>query len=363
MPSSRSRFYAIGAVAVALVAGVVFLSLRREPTKPGSTTSAEETPSTEVASAVATSASVASTMPVRVGDAGAVRPSKGHVVRTLAWGGGEGKIGLPGEEEGEGETPLQLTTDEKGNLLLLDGENDRIVRLGLDGKPLGEIAVPIKEPRDLAVTKDGRVFLLEARGDDTGVTIVGPDGKIRGRITVPEYVAKTSRSVVVSGNDVFVESYRGELTRVADITGAPDPAPKSVPGQPTRDGTGYLNARLVEDDSGTIHVWVVDRESQAERFSRHLRPHVLAEGIFLVDTDLAGTIYIGITGFAAPGDEKVVAELLCLDPASGAIMGAVDLPLDLGAEAILDARALDGGGVVYSVFTRAGVRIEQHDCR
>jgi hypothetical protein len=296
---------------------------------------------------------------------GAGDAAGGSVLARLGWGRGAGRIGAPDEEEGEGETPLRLATDAEGNVVLLDGENDRLVRLGPDGSPRSDVALPVKHPKDVAMAKDGTFLLLDsdpdaARGD---VVLVGPDGKTRGKLPIPAELAKTARSVVVSGKDVYVESYRGELTRVGDASGAVDKAPKEAPGQPTRDGRGYLSARLVDEEPGAVHVYMVERDSLEQRFSRQVRPRVLVEGIFLIDTNAAGVIYLGVTGSAggaAPG--TYAAQLLCLEPEHGEVVGSVDLPVTVGPEAILDAKALDSGGVVYSVFTREGIRVERRDC-
>lgn len=303
-----SRVLAVGAAAAAFVALVVMT--RREPAHRGSAVDAGLRPTTTPASdwagvpseaaGVAKAAGVAEAAGIS-GVAGTPSTSAGYVLQTLAWGRGEGRIGLPREDEGGGETALRLTTDASGDVLLLDGENGRILRVGRDGKSLDAVPLPIKGPRDLATTKDGSLVLLDARGEGSGVTVVDSDGKVRTTITVPEEVAKVSRSVVVAGRDVYVESYRGALTRVADISGASDLSPKASPGQPTRDGSGYLNARLLEDGSGRVHVWIVERGSNAHRFSRQIQPRVLTEGIFLIDTDKAGAIYLPRRPWGARG--------------------------------------------------------------
>lgn len=285
-----------------------------------------------------------------------------RVLATLGWGRGPGQIGLPAEEEGHGETRLRLAAG-GGGVVLLDAENQRLVRLGADGKPGSDVRLPMKEPRDVAITKDGTILLLDADKDRASVSLLGADGAGRGKLPVSPEIAATSRGVMVSGNDVYVESMRGELRRIGDLTGKPDPNAATAPGQPTRDGRGYVTALLPSPDAGFVHVYVVERGSLAQRFSRELRPRLSVEGIFLVDTNASGVIYIGVTGsIPGSGPAAVGAELLCLEPERGEVLGAVDLPVRIGPEAILDAKALDAGGVVYSVFTKLGLRIERHDC-
>jgi hypothetical protein len=365
MASSRPRTLAMLAGVGTAILAVILVVRQRSPSEgAGGADAAVSSPAASVApGTLAPGEESPWGLVTAVGDSTA-DGSRGAVMATLGWGRGEGRIGEPDEHEGEGETPLRLATDAEGNVLLLDGENGRVVRLGPDGAPLSDVPSPVKHPRDVAVAKDGTLLLLDADGEGRGeVVLVGPDGRPRGKLPIPEELAKTARSVEVSGKDVYVESYRGELTRVGDPAGAVDPDPKTAPGLPTRDGRGFLNARLIDEESGAIHVYVLERDSHEQRFSRELRPRLLVEGIFLIDTSVPGTIYLGVTGSmpgAPPGTYS--AQLLCLEPEHGEVLGVTDLSVNVGEEAILDAKALDAGGVVFSVFTQQGVRVERHDC-
>jgi hypothetical protein len=287
--------------------------------------------------------------------------TNGHVVRKLGWGSHAGQIGLPAADEAHGETPFRLAAGADG-LALLDNENQRVVRLGHDGQPRSDVRMPIKHARDVAVAKDGSLLLLDADGAQS-VMLVTPAGAPRGKLPIPNGLAEKSRSLFVAGDDVYVESYKGVLTRVGDVSGNADPNPAEAPGQPTREGRGFVTARIANPESGKVHVYVVERGSLAQRFSREIGSRLFVEGIFLVDTNAAGTIYIGVTG-GAPGSTRdaASAQLICLEPEHGEVLGAVDLPVRVGPEAILDAKALDAGGVVYSVFTKEGIVVERQDC-
>lgn len=283
-------------------------------------------------------------------------------IRTLAWGSGPGQLGLPREDEAHGETPLRLAAGDDG-VLLLDAENDRALRVGLDGGLARDVRLPA-EARDVAVAKDGTVAVLAANKDDGTVTLLAPDGATRARLPVPPGLAATSRSVLVSGGDVYVEAMNGDLRRIGGLDGSRETDAGVAPGRPMRDGRGWITARIANPESGAVHVYVVEKETLAQRWSRQVTAHVFVEGIFLVDTSAAGTVYLGVTG-NVPGapEDATSAELLCLDPERGAVIGAIDLGVRVGPEAILDAKALDSGGIVYSVFTKDGVRVERRDCR
>jgi hypothetical protein len=301
------------------------------------------------------------------GDAAVVAPrasgraDERAVLATLGWGKGRGQLGQPSAGEGHGETPLRLAAM-NDELLLLDGENERIVRLVGDGGVGDAIRLPVQDPKDVGIAKDGTILLLSGEGENGKVTLVGPDGKTRGRLSVPRDLADVSRGVLVSGNDVYVEALDGELRRVGDTNGQFDGDAGVPPGIPTKDGRGYLGARI-SDAEGAVHVFVVDRESHEQRFSRLLRARLFVEGIFLVDTDAAGTIYIGVSGPMLGGNpEEHLAELVCLDGERGDVLGAVELGVRVGKEAIVDAKALEGGGVVLSIATAQGLRVERRDC-
>lgn len=291
-------------------------------------------------------------------DASAARAASGAQA-TLGWGRCPTCLGKPEQAEGHGETPLRLAVDAEGGALLLDGENQRAVRLGPDGKPAGTVALPFA-PRDLTTGKNGELYLLGA--DERNVTMLDANGRARATLPIPESVADTSRRVVVQGNDVYVESLRGEYVLLGNTQGVAAEHPDVVAGIPMRDGRGWLSVRIVEGQPGGVHVLVVERPSEAQRFSRLLQPSLELEGIFLVDTSLDGTIYVGLTG-NAPGFAVTEGQLICLDAAHGQVLGVASVPVSFDTETVLDGKALDGGGVVFSVQTASGVRVERLDCR
>lgn len=356
-----SKRLLLAAVAAAIGTAAVVATMRAD--RPRARTALEDGTQATDASSIAQPTTATLPGPWTVTGAEAAGEAAKTAIAMLGWGSGAGDIGKPAEEEGHGETPLRLATDSAGGVLLLDGANGRVVRLGLDGRRGADLKLPIDDPRDVAVAKDGTVLLLDADPKRANVLLLGPDGKTKASLPLPKDAAASSRSVVVSGDDVYVEAHNGELTRIGSPRGIVDPNPSLAPGRPLRDGSGYVNALIPDPDSGRVHVYVVDRATQAQRWSRLLAPAIAVEGIFLTDTSAAGTIYLGITGDApgAPPD-RTSAMLLCLEPRHGEVIGAVDLPVSIGEEAILDAKALDSGGVVFSVHTKSGVRVERHDC-
>lgn len=280
----------------------------------------------------------------------------------FGWGSGPGNIGKPGAGEGHGETPFRLGVGADGTAYLLDGENGRVVRVLADGGAASDVRLPVKDPLDVAVTKDGDLALLSRTERGGRVTVAGPDGRPRAALDVPEDVAGKARSVVVVGKDVYVESRSGEHRRVGDVSGVVDPSPAIAPGSPTRDGRAFVTAILPSPESTEVHVFVIDRATKLQRWSRLVRPALAVEGIVLADTDASGEVYLLVTGPPRNGGQDVRAELLCLGAEHGEVVGSVMLAVDVGAEAITDAKALDAGGIVFTVASRSGLRVERQDC-
>lgn len=291
----------------------------------------------------------------------------------LSWGKGPGHIGRPSAEEGHGETPLRLAVSADGTAYLLDPENGRIVRVLPDGGAGEDVRLPVREPLDLAVGKDGSLALLSGKdGKDGKVTLAGPDGRARAELALPEDMARAARSVAVRGSDVYVETRNGEHRRVGNVSGGVDPGMPLAPGAPTRDGRAFVTAILPSPDSPDVHVFVIDGATRAQRWSRLVRPAVAVEGIQLADTDASGDVYLIVTGEPRGGggggaegagaEGALAAQLLCLDGERGDVVGAMALPVKLGPENIVDAKALERGGVVFTVASKAGLRVERHDC-
>lgn len=361
--SSRRQAIAIAGV-LAVVAGIAAVRVIGKPDAVPSSAgedaesaaSVVSAPSPEVGSVPRASASA---------NADEGRAPAEHAPTSLAWGSGPGQIGRPPAKEGHGETPLRLDVDAEGTAYLLDGENGRIVRLFPDGGAAGDIRLPVRDPLDLAVAKDGSLALLEGGEDrEGGVTLTSPDGRARGQLPLPDEVARTARSVVVRGDDVYVESRSGEHRRVGDTSGEPDPNLPLSPGSPTRDGRAFVTAILPSPDATDVHVFVVERATGLQRWSRLVRPALDVEGIVLADTDAKGDVYLIVTGRPRDGsaDDALEAQLMCLEAERGDVVGNLPLPVSLGPESIADAKALDDGGVVFTVTSSSGLRVERHDC-
>ena len=286
-------------------------------------------------------------------------PDNGHVLTELTWGSGPSQFGRPTEEEGQ-DTGVNMTVDSKGDIVLLDRVNGRILRVAADGKFAGAMPLPNGGAVDVAVAKDGTLAVLGGEQPQR-VTLLGVDGNVLGSLRA-ESENGPFRGVTVAGRDVFAESHSGELVRLGDIQGADDGRHTLPEGRPMRDGHGFLSAVISDAEAGTLHVYVLEGEPLHQRFSRQAQLNLTVEGLFLVDTDAAGVIYIGLTGMAPSTRTPRLARLVCFEPQRGNVVGTVDLPIK-PEETIVDAAVPDSGGMSYAVWTRNGLRLVHAECR
>jgi len=376
----NSRSWAGIVLALAVLVGVVGWWLRRGPgpapavgrhtaarplDEPDATrpTSVEaDAPSPPVLAPSNTAAPTTPPAPT-AGDAGA------HVLLHATWGSGPDQLGRDRPREANPEAPMSLAADSRGQLLVLDQVNRRLVRYGRDGRPLGNVPLSVRAAQDIAVAGDGTIAVLDRLGDRT-IALVGPDGQPRGTLAlvgrgITEGGGVTG--VFVDRDTVYVEREHGPLVRVGRTDGTADPERDEIPGRPTRDGLSYISATLVDADTGRFAINSVDRATQQHRFTRAFEMGLSVRGILLLDTDRAGTIYVALLTHPRgdPSERPTFTiRLLCVDPLQGRPLGQSSLPVSVGAEETFrDFTVLDDGGVLYAFRNEQGVTIQQADCR
>lgn len=293
---------------------------------------------------------------------------QGQVVARFGWGGGDGNLGRERPQEGNPEAPMAVALDAQGSAWVLDQVNQRLVKVGKDGKVQQSVPLTMQGPQDLAVGRDGTVAVMDRLLDKT-VTLFGPDGKPLGELPVEGKNLEeggVATGVFVDGEDVYVEREHGDVVRVGDTKGQADPQREEMPGRPARDGKTFLTASISSPADGRVAVTAVDRPSLAHRFTRELRLGLETHALNLLDTDLAGIIYLGaVVVVPTPGGEAVPKVwLLCLDPRDGMPLGRAELPANTSAdETMRELTVLDEGGVVYLYRTEEGASLQRWDCR
>jgi hypothetical protein len=255
--------------------------------------------------------------------------------------------------------------------VVLDQVNGRLFRLDADGKVLGTFPMTQQTPQDLAMARDGSLLVLDRLRDKT-VAILDPHtGALRGELPVqgrgvPETGLVTG--TFVDGSSVYVEREHGALIRIGDTSGTVDPERPEIPGRPTRDGRSYVLASITERGSGRLLLNAVDRQTGQHRYTREYHLGFPVMSITLLDSDLSGTLYLGVAGqLPAPTASQPAqpgVRVFCLDALQGKVLGQTDLPLNiLPEETFRDFVVLDEGGLLYRHITDSGVTLMRAHCR
>ena len=243
-----------------------------------------------------------------------------------------------------------------GKLVVLDQVNRRVTRYGSDGRVESESDAP-QTAQDIAVAKNGSSALLD-RLSAKSVGIHDPSGKKIGELPLRESeVGETGllTGVFIDGKSVYVEKSHGALVRIGTIDGEPVDGPSELAGRPSRDGKLLLNAQMA---GGAIVLNAIDRQSGTSKFARAIPFPRPLRGILLLDSDPRGTIYVAASA-GAPNNAQVV----CLEPQAGAVIGRSSVPTSDGAEETMrDFAVGDDGTVVYALRDNDGVAYRTMRC-
>ena len=278
-------------VALAIVAGVIFLLVRR-PASP--TTAPPPSPSHGVAVDAAPpppgnfATTRTATPPRPTHDAGA----RSSVIVSATWGSGPGQLGRRVDPESVTEGPMSFLVDKSG-AVVLDNVNKRLARFDAHGKPLPPVALPGDAAQDLARGPHDAVAVLDRLHDKT-LTLYGSDGK-KG-VSVPLVGAGIEEPGGVTGvfgdraGDLYVEREHGSWLRFVDAGGDVNPARKPAPGRPTRDGR-FISAAIADRAAGTVRVQMFNSDGSAS-WSEIVGFGAPIMYVALLDSDAAGELFI-----------------------------------------------------------------------
>lgn len=348
-PLTKNLVSAGFVLAVLLSAWVV----SRRSTSGETSSSTPATPSRAAAgsaspgSAIATEPSDAAprTATVSTGDGGIAARLR------ATWGSANGELGHTRPQEGNAEGPMSFALAGE-DLVVVDQVNGRLVRYGRDGKVKGTTPIGATV-QDVAVTKDGKMVLLDRLGEKA-ITLTDANGRAIGRLPLDkERVGETGNitGVFADGKDVWVEKEHGILLRVGSVDGVPAEGHDELAGRPSKDGALLLTATIASKENGRVAINAVDRKTAALRFARALTFPRPLEGLVLLDTDDRGTIYVGAAGGGAGR-----ATVACLDPTDGHALGFVTVPHSTSAdESFRDFSVAGDGTIVVALRTEQGV--------
>ena len=326
---------------------------------PRGASSAESARTGDIASGVTASGAASNVAPSSI--ASAPPSAVAHVdFAKLRWGSGPRDIGRKQPQEGNPEGPMSLAVDPHGDALVLDQVNNRLVRIGPGGSPLGTIKIG-DGAQDVAVGKDFTIAVLD-RLVDKNVTLYGADGRSLGTLDfmgngIAEGGAVTG--VFVDGTSVYVEREHGHLVRIGDTRGNAGGDHDELPGRPTRDGSSYVSAFL---ETGRAYVSATTRATMQHRYTRAIPLTTAARGILLLDTDRFSTVYVATLGSATDGSD--VERLTCMALEDGHVIGSVAVTVNtLPEETFREFAVLEDGGVLHTEMSDEGVRYVRYDCR
>ena len=351
----------VGAVVIVIVGALLYLRSSKNGASDahdggvGATSSAGgSTSTTPSASASNGEARVANDS-----DAAAFDDRSGRLILTAKWGSGNTELGRERPQEGNAEGPMSLAFA-GDDLLVLDQVNGRLSRFDKNGRSKGTTRAP-NTVQDVAVGADGSVAMLDKLVGKT-VTLTDASGSKVGELPLTPKASEPGlvTGVVVDGKNVYVEKEHGALVPIGTIDGQPPPSDATdLMGRPTKDGALLVTAGITSKREGKAHVNAVDRKTTSLRFARSVSFPRPSHAIVMLDSDSQGTIYLGV----ATGDPSE-ANIACLDPNDGHVVGRVVLPLSrTPEESFRDFTVANDGTIAYALRTEESVEYRTARCR
>ncbi|MBN1320720.1 MAG: hypothetical protein JXA87_07765 [Thermoleophilia bacterium] len=288
----------VGASACALAAsalfvpGFVFGVEAAEPAAPPATGETVVTLDSDVAGPAAEEAE------------GPSATSEGRLLVTLPWGAGAGEVGLAKPTEGLVRGPEAVAVAPDGRIAVLDSVNRRLVYLDPAGSATGSAAVPLTEPRFLAVD-DKRLYVLDCDADRLLVTYDW-DGTVVGATVLPElddvvtglFATPRGPSVEIAHDGVFLIHAAGR--RVATTAGpaATGAVLRPLAGRPVTADLGKAAKVTFAPGRGIrVRSFRVDKDTlsaaQTAEVSPAVAPGRAIEHLVSVDGDGNGGLVIG----------------------------------------------------------------------
>ena len=250
-----------------------------------------------------------------------------------------------------------------GSLTVLDQVNTRLVRIARNGRTVAISPLTERAPQDVALGTSGETAVLDRVGDQT-VTIRTPSGNVVGKLPlrrpgIPE--PGQVSGVFIDQKKIYAERRHGPLVLLGDLDGKVAPERSEIPGRPTRDGTLFVSAGIVDHKAGRMFVSAIDRKLGEHRFTREIRTQAPLRSIVLLDSDRRGTIYAGV---ALEAEQRDWHRVYCMEPQHGDPLGEFEVGVTpMPEETLRDMAVMADGGVVVAERSELGVRYVEHHCQ
>jgi hypothetical protein len=192
------------------------------------------------------------------------------------------------------------------------------------------------------------------------VTLVDANGRKLGELPLGARLPEPGlvTAVVIDGKDVYAEKEHGALVLLGTTDGTPAGESTQLAGRPSKDGTLLLTAGFSSKPAGRAYVNAMDRKTTTSKFAVQISFPRPAHAIVLLDSDAKGTIYLGVAA-GEPGE----ANIACLDPGDGHLIGRVALPLShTPEESFRDFTVGEDGTIAFAVRGESGVEYRTARC-
>lgn len=226
---------------------------------------------------------------------------------------------------------MGMALDSLGNLFILDQVNGHVKRFGPRGELLSPLRLRGTTAQDVLVDPSGRTLVLDRLGKEPGVELYEPGGGDPRRVPVVGGAIKEGGALTglfADQDGIYVEDQHDDLVRIMDGAGNATPNGQTIPGRPTRDGTLYLKAGIIDGASGRLYVQA-HHKGGALAWETPVTLTLPLLHILLLDSDGQGKIYLGAE--VGQEDPKTLAladlatVIVRLDRA-GQVTGTLTLP-------------------------------------
>ena len=289
-----------------------------------------------------------------------VEPSLANVTTLhFPWSSATTGLGRVARAEGNAEGPAAFAVQPTGDVLILDGVNERIVLVSAAGERRS-VKAPLGAIQDVAALPNRRFALLD-RLVDRAVVLVDGDGNVFARVPLPSRAGDPGLVTGVFANRdvVCVEREHGACVPVASANGGPPPSERELPGRLASDGRSVLHAGIVAPGSSRVSLARSDAAPPMHRYTRDIAFASPVRSIEFLDANAARELYLGVVLESAPSTVLV----LCLALESGEEVGRQELPASsLPDEVTRSFAVVESGGFLALQRTVDGADLRRYRC-
>jgi len=298
---------------------------------------------------------------VVIGNKPHLGPEHAEVIFQGSWGQGAGQLGR--DSEGSRPGPMSITPLADGGLLVLDQENQRVVRLGARGGLLKILPLQTRTALDLVASK-GQVWVLYYFRSPKPGHAVGRLQKSGSLERVARYPGTANptglfMTGLADAPDLWIEEEHDAQVRVVASGQAAEEGaqPLRVLGRPDRSRSGM---RLTASRTGTHRATVlrVRPGVSTERLLEIKTPMPLM-AIHELASDAAGRIYVGLLMGRESGTPQTRSVLVVTRREGGRTHSVVELPPAQAMDTFRPLAVAAGGAIFHLHGTDNGVTIRR----